>query len=264
MILRRITEHVKAQNWFAVALDFAIVVIGVGVAMFGQQWLSDRQQRAEMAAAENALQTDLFANYMNAKERLAIADCRAETYQAIAARLLAAGENWTGIARAADEDTFRAVLPVVFRSPNRNWGSRIWEAELGRGTFNQMTDERRGALDGIFKQAEHAEELQSDIYALQGRLKILAVDTTISQSDRRRYYDMLAEMDDKSGVLELIAEQIIQGIEEIGIEIPAKERPGISEGFASHKKTAKRIYGECYRPQELPVLDADPKEPKTP
>ena len=30
MILRRITEHVKAQNWFAVAIDFVIVVVGVG------------------------------------------------------------------------------------------------------------------------------------------------------------------------------------------------------------------------------------------
>lgn len=29
MILRRITEHVNAQNWFAVGLDFVIVVIGV-------------------------------------------------------------------------------------------------------------------------------------------------------------------------------------------------------------------------------------------
>ena len=60
MILRRITEHVKAQNWFAVGLDFVIVVIGVGVAMFGQQWLSDRKQRADMAVAETALQRDLF------------------------------------------------------------------------------------------------------------------------------------------------------------------------------------------------------------
>ncbi len=29
MILRRITEHVKAQNWFAVGIDFLIVVVGV-------------------------------------------------------------------------------------------------------------------------------------------------------------------------------------------------------------------------------------------
>ncbi len=29
MILRRITEHVNAQNWFAIGLDFLIVVVGV-------------------------------------------------------------------------------------------------------------------------------------------------------------------------------------------------------------------------------------------
>jgi len=127
-----------------------------------------------------------------------------------------------------------------------------------------MTDERRGALGAIFSQADRAQLLQVDILALQGRLKILAVDTTISQSDRLRYYDMLAEMDDKSGHLELRASQIIQNIEEIGIEIPTKERPGISEGFASYKEGAKRIYGECYQAQEFPVLDAYLKKAKTP
>jgi hypothetical protein len=29
MILRRLTDHVKDQNWFAVGVDFVIVVIGV-------------------------------------------------------------------------------------------------------------------------------------------------------------------------------------------------------------------------------------------
>lgn len=37
MILRRLTTHVKDQNWFAVALDFIIVVTGIWVAlMVGQ------------------------------------------------------------------------------------------------------------------------------------------------------------------------------------------------------------------------------------
>jgi len=35
MLLRSISKHVKDQNWFAVALDFVIVVIGVAVAMMG-------------------------------------------------------------------------------------------------------------------------------------------------------------------------------------------------------------------------------------
>ncbi|MFN7163640.1 MAG: hypothetical protein ACK4P2_02365 [Hyphomonas sp.] len=45
MILRRITEHVKAQNWFAVALDFLIVVLGVFVAMQVANWNAARIER---------------------------------------------------------------------------------------------------------------------------------------------------------------------------------------------------------------------------
>jgi hypothetical protein len=43
--LRSLTKHLREQNWFAVVLDFVIVVfgVGVGVAMMGQQWLSERQ-----------------------------------------------------------------------------------------------------------------------------------------------------------------------------------------------------------------------------
>jgi len=88
-------------------------------------------------------------------------------------------------------------------------------------------------------------------------------DTTISQSDRLRYYDMLAEMDDKSGLLEISAEQIIESIEKIGIEIPAKVRPGLLENLASENESSKRIYGECYQQQEYPILDAYLEKTKT-
>jgi hypothetical protein len=231
--------------------------------MLGQQWLSDRQQRADMAVSEPALQSDVLSNYFNAKERLAVANCRVESYRAMAAQLLAPGEHWTGIARAADEGTFQVALPVVFRSPSRMWGSRVWEAGLGRGTFNQMADERKEALDLIFNQARHAEQLQADIYALQARSKVLAVDTTISQGDRLRYYDMLAEMDEKSALLEVVARQMIEPIEEMGVEIPLKDRPIILEHVRSDIARSKGIYGNCYQPQEWPVLDAYLERAKT-
>ena len=38
MILRRITKHVKDQNWFAVALDFIIVVLGVFIGLQISNW----------------------------------------------------------------------------------------------------------------------------------------------------------------------------------------------------------------------------------
>lgn len=42
MILRRIIEHVRAQNWFAVGLDFGIVVIGVFVGIQVSNWNQER------------------------------------------------------------------------------------------------------------------------------------------------------------------------------------------------------------------------------
>ena len=53
MILRRITEHVRAQNWFAVAIEFVIVVVGVFVGLQAQDWSTARaEQKAERAAIE--------------------------------------------------------------------------------------------------------------------------------------------------------------------------------------------------------------------
>jgi len=38
MLLRSVTKHLKDQNWFAVALDFFIVVIGVFIGMQVANW----------------------------------------------------------------------------------------------------------------------------------------------------------------------------------------------------------------------------------
>lgn len=45
MLLRRITEHVKAQNWTAVGLDFAIVVLGVFIGLQVANWNDDRKDQ---------------------------------------------------------------------------------------------------------------------------------------------------------------------------------------------------------------------------
>ena len=74
MLLRRVIEHVKAQNWTAVALDFVIVVLGVFMGLQAQQWFEARnfdaaertylaELRAEITA--NAAMTDSRHEIMN-------------------------------------------------------------------------------------------------------------------------------------------------------------------------------------------------------
>jgi len=51
MLLRRVSEHVKAQNWTAIALDFLIVVLGVLLAFQINAWNESRRAKAVRAAA---------------------------------------------------------------------------------------------------------------------------------------------------------------------------------------------------------------------
>jgi uncharacterized protein DUF6090 len=58
MRLRRITKHVKDQNWFAVALDFIIVVVGILLAFQITNWSEARGERADARAALERLEQD--------------------------------------------------------------------------------------------------------------------------------------------------------------------------------------------------------------
>lgn len=59
MLLRRITEHVKAQNWTAVALDFFIVVIGVFIGIQVANWNDARANKSEEHIYLQRLNDDL-------------------------------------------------------------------------------------------------------------------------------------------------------------------------------------------------------------
>lgn len=43
MLLRRVIDHVEAQNWTAILIDFVIVVVGVFIGIQVSNWNDDRQ-----------------------------------------------------------------------------------------------------------------------------------------------------------------------------------------------------------------------------
>ncbi|NNE40941.1 MAG: hypothetical protein HKN14_08485 [Marinicaulis sp.] len=61
MLLRRITEHVKDQNWFAVFLDFFIVVVGVFMGIQVSNWNDARQEREQEAVILESLRVDFHS-----------------------------------------------------------------------------------------------------------------------------------------------------------------------------------------------------------
>ena len=59
MLLRRITKHVKDQNWFAVVLDFVIVVAGILIAFQIANWNDGRSDTAREKVLLERLAVDL-------------------------------------------------------------------------------------------------------------------------------------------------------------------------------------------------------------
>lgn len=81
MILRSLTRHVREQNWFAVGLDFLIVVIGVFIGIQVANWndlrverdLEQRYlERLETAIAQDIIEHDDAVSLAEHRERRAV------------------------------------------------------------------------------------------------------------------------------------------------------------------------------------------------
>jgi len=69
MVLRRISEQAVHHNWFAVAIDFLIVAIGVYLGIQASNWNQARETRAQAREYRAMLQSDLDANLENLATR---------------------------------------------------------------------------------------------------------------------------------------------------------------------------------------------------
>ena len=70
LLLRRITKHVTDQNWFAVGIDFCIVVIGVFIGIQVANWNAARGDRAAEVRYLEALLSDVAASIVHLEHRL--------------------------------------------------------------------------------------------------------------------------------------------------------------------------------------------------
>lgn len=62
MLLRRIMEHVNTQNWFAVGIDFVIVVVGVVIGIEVANWNDVRNNKAGLVASLERLDREVSRN----------------------------------------------------------------------------------------------------------------------------------------------------------------------------------------------------------
>jgi hypothetical protein len=122
MLLRRVTEHAKAQNWFAVALDFLIVVVGVFIGIEVANWNEARHDRQEERRYYGQLLVDLRADLAT----LARAEERADRHDQAAQMVL---DRLDGLPTRASRGRLAKSIHLA---------GFIYIPQASRGTYDEL------------------------------------------------------------------------------------------------------------------------------
>ena len=247
MLLRRITKHVKDQNWFAVGIDFVIVVIGVGVALAAGEWMSARALKSDLKSAEVNIHAELYSNYLNALERLAVKDCYGRQIREVADQLKDTEKPWMPLEPFPARGGMAGALGSVLRTPYRGaWQTRAWQAASDGNLLIHMDPERRNALSDAFSISETIGGYQDSIFTKQSELKALMIATELSATDRLRYYDILAEIDAASALIGAGSEALISIVENLDVSLNHEFEQQFLDDLASRNKAGFEVYGDCF------------------
>lgn len=122
MITRNLSRHIKEQNWFAVVVDFIVVVSGIFIGLQAADWNQARLDRQEGAYHLNFLYEELVAAIDAAETEIAQS---AETLEnSFEASILLGKESWT----ADDEAAFKELVFSTYRL----WGPKRRPVSLRR------------------------------------------------------------------------------------------------------------------------------------
>lgn len=161
MILRRIIEHVKAQNWFAVGLDFVIVVIGVFVGLQVNNWNEARAERAKEYGYLVGLHEDLAQSIARIEMTIGQLERQSEG-QAVFLDALAR----CAIPPDADGQIENAIYTLGYiNAPT--FSSRTYDELTSSGAFYVIENEEiRTGLSDIVGRIAHLDQVVENIYRM--------------------------------------------------------------------------------------------------
>jgi hypothetical protein len=71
LIPRRVHEHIRSHNWFAVLIDLAVVIIGVFIGIQVSNWNAARLDDKRAHGYLERIRNDLDADIANYRDRIA-------------------------------------------------------------------------------------------------------------------------------------------------------------------------------------------------
>ena len=157
MLLRKITKHVKDQNWFAVFIDFLIVVMGILLAFQITEWGDQQAEKRSLNVALERLHDEIESN-------IAAIDKYSKRHDDIAL----AGHTLLKLVRTSDLKTIPLDLigKVFIDGYTTNYSTSALTSVLNQQTFQGMqSDELRPSISAL--PAEYLDASEDELTTIQ-------------------------------------------------------------------------------------------------
>jgi hypothetical protein len=210
MILRRLSQHVKDHNWFAVGLDFLIVVVGVFIGIQMSNWNATRADVRRGAEFTEQLTADLR---MEAWSYARLIEYHGD--------VLAEAERAVGALEGKDELTDEALLISAYRATqyiNHQRSIATYEELTSTGSMGLIRDAElrntavRLYTTPVFAQLE--QESQASAYRAQFRMSLT---NDVQDALGRNCGDRFVERGDFEGISDILGYPCTAGLEDDAI-----------------------------------------------
>lgn len=132
MILRRMTHHMKADNWTNVAIEFVLVVLGVFLGIVAANWNEERLERRETERLLTQLDAELNA-------WVAYQDGIGSYYDSVRTYSQRAERGWAGDPTVSDREFVIAAYQASQINGVANNGA-VWGAIFGAENLRHIED----------------------------------------------------------------------------------------------------------------------------
>ena len=249
----------QAAEWL---VELLIVVFGVLIALYAQQWASDRQSRKAASDAEARIRDEIYGNLINSVERIALHQCLQQRLGQVAERLNAGTNDWKAFAYDyTDNDLF--LVRRVYRTPSRNWSDDAYRGALANGALDSVSLERRALWSSLYRAFAKSENFNVQENDRSSGLNSLWLNGSVLPGDRRELLQLVARLDRDNGLITLIGRQTIEYVNMLGYRLSAKERAVFEKGLNdpapdngnNSLAMKRRIYGDCVDARAFKLLD---------
>jgi hypothetical protein len=222
------------------AREIGIIVIGVLIALGGEQLVVAVNRAYEARATEEALRQEVGNGLINAAERVMVGPCLsarlAELSQAVNQGAVWRANPWSPANTPVP--FWFGRLPRVYRAPIRPWNNNSWQAVTSSGGAAHLSEEQLRHYGLYYREIEQLRETQAREGELIAAIQPLAYDQALSADKRVEMQATLAALDRTNDVMTLGAAALIEGARRNGF---APDRAKLEDRF----RGASSVYGNC-------------------